>query len=54
MDLNNYYSKKYLKYKKKYLHLKGNGPNDDLKKDDKLITKNKLTTFPYKSRTRWR
>lgn len=37
MDLNNYYSKKYLKYKKKYLDLKGNGPND-LKVGDKLIS----------------
>jgi hypothetical protein len=36
MDLNNYYSKKYLKYKKKYLDLKGNGPN--LQVGDKLIS----------------
>lgn len=36
MDLNNFYSKKYLKYKKKYLDLKGNGP--DLQKDDILIS----------------
>tara|TARA_E500000178_G_scaffold355416_1_gene427973 strand:+ start:1539 stop:2612 length:1074 start_codon:yes stop_codon:yes gene_type:complete len=36
MDLNNFYSKKYLKYKKKYLNLKGNGPND-LKVGDKII-----------------
>ena len=37
MDLNNYYSKKYLKYKKKYIDLKGNGPNN-LKVGDKLIS----------------
>lgn len=36
MDLNNLYSKKYLKYKKKYLDLKGNGPN--LQVGDKLIS----------------
>ena len=36
MDLNNYYSKKYLKYKKKYIDLKGNGPN--LQVGDKLIS----------------
>lgn len=38
MVLNNLYYVKYLKYKKKYLDLKGNGPNDDLKKDDILIS----------------
>ena len=43
MDLNNFYSKKYLKYKKKYLDLKGNGPN--LQVGDKIIKHIKKSDF---------